>query len=595
MFTDTGPGQRFRSITARAGQALQADDELTSAGPYRLLNVIGHGGMGTVYAAERADGAFDRRVAIKVLRGLPSPDALARLRRERQILARMDHPNIARLLDGGETARGQPYLVLELVDGQTIDRHADSGRFGLRQRLWLFLDVCEAIAAAHRQLIVHCDIKPANVLIDATGRVRVLDFGIANLLDPASAVAGAPDARHVTRDYASPEQLTGEPVGTASDIYSLGLLLGELLGGRATSVERRSVPPSRWSSLTTAAAARGLSPRALRRQLAGDLDAIVGRATSVDIAGRYADVQGLIDDIKRHLRQRPVQARRGGVWYRTTRFCLRHRRRIIAGVLVGASLATLGTRYLVERRSTAMQAQVVRGVAATLRDVFVAGAMTASGDRPVREMVRDRAANVAAADHIEPLVKARLYYLFSLALANLGEMDDADRMVVDSVRLRASVLGRFDTEGARVHAAAVQLALDRGDVARAISRMQTLAELDGSIYPLDDIDALELHSLQGQIAAQGNDLAGALRLLDLAYADAVRLYGVDNLHVAPHASHYARVLARAGQQARARAVAAVAWNLYQQAFGPDAVQLQAFKRLNLAPAGTPGVEAPVPP
>lgn len=329
-------------------------------GPYRLLGELGSGGMGTVFLAERVDGGFRQRVAIKLIRaGLGGADALSRFRRERQILAGLDHPNIARLLDGGETDDGLPYLVMDHVDGIAIDRHCDQRQLDVRERLRLFREVCAAVQFAHQRLVVHRDLKPGNILVDTEGRVKLLDFGVARLLDTGGEAADAATAHAFTPEYASPEQVKGAPITTASDVYSLGVLLYRLLAGRspykadttrfADLVQEivSSEPDRPSASITTrttspaATAPRPLELRRLQRDLQGDLDNIVLMALRKEPERRYASVEQLADDVGRHLERRPVRARGDAFAYRARRFLSRNRVGVGLGALaIAALLAT---------------------------------------------------------------------------------------------------------------------------------------------------------------------------------------------------------------------------------------------------------------
>jgi eukaryotic-like serine/threonine-protein kinase len=314
-------------------------------GPYRLERELGRGGMGTVYLAVR-DDELRRRVALKVLRrGLDTDDVLRRFRTERQILADLDHPSIARLYDGGTTADGRPYFVLELVEGEALDAWCDRRRLTVPQRLRLFLQVCSAVAHAHGRLVVHRDLKPGNVLVTGEGEVKLLDFGIAKLLEPegGEGITTLGSFQPLTPGYASPEQLRGEPVSTASDVYSLGVLLYELLAGRrperpagrepeppsaaAARVEERTDGRGRRDLLLPeeVARARGATARELRRRLRGDLDAVVLAALREDPARRYGSVEQLAEDVRRHLEARPVRARRDTFGYRAAKFLRRNR------------------------------------------------------------------------------------------------------------------------------------------------------------------------------------------------------------------------------------------------------------------------------
>jgi serine/threonine protein kinase/tetratricopeptide (TPR) repeat protein len=337
-------------------------------GPYRVLRELGHGGMGAVYLAERADGQFDQRLALKLIRrGMAADDVLRRFLRERQILARLEHPHIARLLDGGLTADGRPYFAMEYVEGAPITRYADAHRLGIEERLRLFVGICEAVGYAHRVGVVHRDLKPANLLVNEAGEVKLLDFGIAKLLQEGEegATTGL-GLRLMTPGYAAPEQVRGEPITAATDIHGLGVVLYELLTGHhpfrvgpgdtPSRVERRvceQEPPrpsarvlrreethhddGSTETITPEAAChrRGVTPQRLRRRLAGDLDSIVLRALEKEPARRYPSADALAEDLRRHLARLPVRARRGTAAYRIRTFARRHR----AGVTMTPLLA----------------------------------------------------------------------------------------------------------------------------------------------------------------------------------------------------------------------------------------------------------------
>lgn len=331
-------------------------------GAWVLERLLGAGGMGKVYLARRADGEFDMAAAIKLVRpGLATDDVLARFRHERATLARLEHPHIARLLDGGATEEGLPFLAMEYVPGESLDAWCDGRQLDLRARLELLLPVLDAVATAHRQAVVHRDLKPANVLVDHAGTPRLLDFGIAKVLDaPEESIATTrPGERPMTPAYASPEQVLGEAVGTASDVWSLGVMLCELVTGRlpfegsARDVERDIVErdgprPSRLVAEedTELAAARGTTPRALARSLRGDLDAIVRRAMQREAGRRYPSVEHLKDDIERHLAGLPVTARPDDTTYIVGRFVRRHRLAVGALVVVLAALTVAVVTYV---------------------------------------------------------------------------------------------------------------------------------------------------------------------------------------------------------------------------------------------------------
>src|SRR5580704_3564261 len=329
--------------TGLAGQTL---------GPYTLISQIGQGGMGSVWLARRSDGRFERQAAVKFVNiALAGRATEERFKREGSILGRLTHPHIAELLDAGISSDGQPYLILEYVDGTTIDQYCDQHKLDLEARLRLFLDVLAAVAHAHANLIVHRDIKPSNVLVTTGGEVKLLDFGIAKLLEGEGQTGDATlltqeGGSALTPQYAAPEQLTGQPVTTATDVYALGVLLYVLLSGQhPTGADSHSpaelvkavleIEPRRVSDAITAddskliAERRGTNPDKLRRELRGDLDTIVGKALKKNPPERYASVTGFAEDLQRYLKQEPISARPDTLAYRTAKF-LRRNRTVVA-------------------------------------------------------------------------------------------------------------------------------------------------------------------------------------------------------------------------------------------------------------------------
>jgi len=365
-----GPEFLGESSFAEVAAALLPDQENSwigrRVGVYRIVEQIGAGGMGEVYRASRADDQFQKEVALKVIRaGQDSGAVISRFKNERQILARLEHPNIARLLDGGTTDEGVPYFAMELIEGQAITEYCDHRRLSIAERVRLFLPVCEAVQFAHQHLIVHRDIKPGNILVTVEGMPKLLDFGIAKILE-ADIAEGFSEAtqtafRVLTPRYSSPEQVRGEPVATASDVYSLGVVLYELLTGHSpyrlstaspqemvqavctTDAQKPSLAVSRIETAKNSAsrtlrldelsAVRGSSPAKLRKRLNGDLDNILLMALEKDPGRRYRSVEQLQEDLRRHLDNVPVLARNDTVWYRTSKFVNRNK----AGVIVSAA------------------------------------------------------------------------------------------------------------------------------------------------------------------------------------------------------------------------------------------------------------------
>lgn len=337
---------RVGESAARVASDLFADwiAPSTRVGPWRLDEEIGAGGMATVFKAHRDDGAYQRTVAIKFLNGIPSRSGSDRMQRERQILADLDHPGIARLLDGGHTAQGQPYLVMDHIDGVPITRYALA--CSLEQRLRLIQQVARALHYAHQRLVIHRDLKPDNVLVRANGSPVLLDFGIARLLD-AEQTGDATVAAWLTPAYASPEQRRGEAVATASDVYSLGVLMAEVVSGRhlAPRPSGRVLTPSQ----------RGMT--GVARARLRELDAMVARACAVDATARYPSAEALAEDIERFLRDQPLSAASPTPLYIAGKFLRRRRYAVAASVLFAATLVAFGWR-LADERDRALRAEV---------------------------------------------------------------------------------------------------------------------------------------------------------------------------------------------------------------------------------------------
>ena len=409
-------------------------------GPYEITDLIAVGGMGEVYRAFRADDQYKKQVAIKLVRaGQDSASVFGRFKNERQILASLDHPNIARLLDGGTTPEGVPYLVMELIEGQPIDEYCDARKLDITARLRLFTAVCIAVQYAHSRLIVHRDLKPGNILVTVEGEPKLLDFGIAKILDPGVFRDGSPAAtmtmlRVLTPAYASPEQVKGETITTATDVYSLGVILYELLSGHhpyhvtartpdAISHAVLEVEPERPSSVVrrveagagsdqpeiTAASVsvvREGTPDKLRKRLSGDLDNIVLMALRKEPERRYASAEQLAGDISRHLENLPVVARKDTARYRTSKFVTRHKLGVTATVLVGTML--------------------VGALVVTLREVQVAREQRARAERRFNDVrtlanslifeIHDNIQDLPGATGVRKLLVERaLSYLDSLA------------------------------------------------------------------------------------------------------------------------------------------------------------------------------------
>jgi eukaryotic-like serine/threonine-protein kinase len=403
-----------RSDGRRVAEAIEAVSAVPPAeeprfdgrrlGPYRVIRELGRGGMGVVFEAARDDDEFEKRVALKVATTAAySDDFLSRFRQERQVLARLEHPHIARLLDGGTTDDGLPFFVMEFVQGEPIQRYAEARRLPVEKRLELFLQVCDAVEYAHQNLVIHRDLKPRNILV-AEGSVKLLDFGVAKLLDTGLDAGHTATTAPVTPAYCSPEQWRGEAVTTRADVYALGLVLYELLTGE------RARPGDNASLLAMTAAARDAVPlpsvrarqhgqRALSRRLQGDLDAIVQTATQPDASRRYRSAAAIGDDLRLHLDGRPIHARLDSRWYVMARFAQRHWLPLSATALFVVTLITaiLATSY--QARRAERRFQQVREIANALM-------------LDVHQAIRDLPASTKAQ---EVVVRTALRYLDDLA------------------------------------------------------------------------------------------------------------------------------------------------------------------------------------
>ncbi len=445
-----------------------------SIGPYRIERLIGAGGMGAVYLGTRADGAFEQRVAIKVVkRGMDTEEILRRFRAERRTLANLNHPNIAVLHDGGSLPDGRPYLVMEFVDGTPVNRYCREKLLGTPDRLRLFMAICRAVQFAHQNLVVHRDLKPGNILVTSSGTPKLLDFGISKVLSsgPDSATVTGLEERRLTPEYASPEQIDGRPVTTASDVYSLGVVLYEMLSGRTpyqfktrTRAEIQRVvaaaPPPPPSTIAGDMADGTPRDERLRRELRGDLDTIVLMAMRKEPERRYASAEQLASDIDRYLKGLPVIARRDTVGYRTAKFL---RRNALASVL--AALVIVGTG--VGLGGIVWQASAVRrqrdeaftardqseATTEFLRDMLEsANPFKAGPDVRVRDILDQAASRLESELADRPLVQASLRSTIGTAYLGLGEFEKAEKEIRASyeARMRIAGPGHHDAAEARV-------------------------------------------------------------------------------------------------------------------------------------------------
>jgi eukaryotic-like serine/threonine-protein kinase len=508
-------------------------------GPWRLLRQIGAGGMGTVYLAERADGEFAQQVAVKILRAsLEAPRAAERFAQERQILAGLEHPAIARLVDGGRTTDGRPYLVMEYVDGVPIDRYCNALGLGVPERLALFERVAEAVQYAHQNLVVHRDLKPANIFVTPTGTVKLLDFGIAkSLTEQLDAALTHTQGRVLTPEYGSPEQVRGRPVTAASDVYQLGLLLYELLTRRRAH---------RFEGTTPAAIERGICERAPERPstavltgadrpapadakarakvLRGDLDTIVLKALRKEPERRYGSVASLLDDLERYRLGRPVRARPDTFRYRAGKFVRRHPVAVpltAVGVLAVVALTAWYTarlraerdRVRVEAEKSRAALEFVLGTFSTLDPVLAPNQAETTAAEILARGVASARRDLAD----QPELRAALLDAFGRIYFNLGLFAESDDALVEALAVRRQVLpsGHRDIGISAVNLAMVLDERSRLDEAAALAREGV------DILRTQDPGGLELgrglKQLASTTATQG-DLDGAKALYEEAAA-----------------------------------------------------------------------------
>jgi eukaryotic-like serine/threonine-protein kinase len=476
---------------ATAGHATQESGDWSGRviGAYRIERPLGHGGMGSVFLAQRADGSVAQNVAIKVIRAeLPDETTLARFRLERQVLALLQHPNIAPLLDLGELPDGSPYIVMAYVEGRPIDRYAEETQLDLHGCLRLFLQICDAIAYGHRNLIVHRDLKPNNVLVDGEGRPQLIDFGIAK---PLASQIGTidierteDDQRFLSLSHAAPEQLAGAPVTTACDVYGLGVLLYELLGGRPPFYRAGQTPAQLAARIASEDPLPPSSTRdaeSSRFRIPRDLDLIVLRCLRKQPADRYASVDQLGDDIRRYLDGRPVLARRGNVLYRVSRFVRRHRV-AVAAVAVLATAATFGGAIHLRQQSALAREQrraddMTGLITEVLRSVDPASAD--KGDISAREIFERVAVQAQESPNLSAASRTNILGAVIRIQLGLGLPKQAEKL------LEMLDLPAVDTQQRRelrlLQAQALNV-LTRYDDAAVVIRQGLVDEPDGSTY-----------------------------------------------------------------------------------------------------------------
>jgi serine/threonine-protein kinase len=525
-------------VAAKDTVAAAAVDKIEHrVGNYKLIELVGTGGMGNVYRAERDDHQFDHQVAIKILHAhLGDEGMVQRFQIERQTLANLDHPNIARLLDGGETEDNAPYLVMEYVDGVPIDTYCDEHRLSVRQRLHLFQKVCAAVDYAHRNLIVHRDIKPLNILVNKSGEPKLLDFGIAKFVDSAALSYAVTPTREgnaaLTPEFASPEQVRGEAITTATDVYSLGVLLYILLSGRRPYLQQATnmaaiakaicdIEPSRPSTVITLedgsedtapeiVAFRRTSIGKLTRLLSGDLDNIVMKALQKEPERRYSSARMMSDDIDNYLSDAPVAARPDTLLYRAGKFVRRNRWGVATGVLILMLIVGFPAYYSVqvtEQRDLANQeAQKAARVSEFMLSLF----STPDPDQAQGELVTARSLLDQGALRIEedladqPAVRAAMQDVMGGAYLGLGLYEQSEKLLGNALQTRVSLYGDEHVDVLQTATRISSLATSKGDFQESESRYREALELSSTLLGEDSVSAAMLLSgLANAVYEQG--------------------------------------------------------------------------------------------
>ncbi len=579
-------------------------------GPYRIMRKLGSGGMGDVYLAERADDEYTQVVAIKLVRaGAFTPQVQGRLRTERQILARLQHPNIARLLDGGRAPDGTPYLVMEYIDGEPIDAYCDRRRLTLSERIALVRTVCSAVHYAHQNLIVHRDLKPNNILITAAGEVKLLDFGIAKLLDTRHSshtlAMTHMDYRVMTPAHASPEQVRGDVITTASDIYVLGVLLFELLcgrkpfhlvGSRLTDMERiicEQEPPlpsamvDRTATespdmLASIVATRSTTHTRLRRELQGDLDNIVMMAMRKDPARRYHSVEQLSADLQRHLDGEPVIATSDRWTYRTRKFVARHAVAVALSAAAIVTLAIFAAIMFVQAKHLARERDVVAAersraeqVSSFLVELFELSDPSRSRGNQVTARERldigARRVNVGLED--QPETRATLLGTIGRVYSSLGLYADSVKLLEEALESRIAIHGAEHAEVAHALVDLGTVLCEQGRLDECNERLQAAATMQRKLQGANSVEMAPTLLAQAQLAQR----RGSLDVAEAYFNEGLALYrrhGQERTTAAASAMNdLAGLYTYRGEFAKAETLYRAALDIDRQTLGQDHPQV----------------------
>ncbi|TYP92683.1 serine/threonine protein kinase with TPR repeats [Fodinibius salinus] len=564
---------------------------------YQIKKVIGHGGMGSVFLADRADDAYQGKVALKIMRqGMDTPSNIARFERERNILAMLDHPNIARLLDGGLSNHGLPYLVMEYVDGISLFKYCDKNNLSVEQRLNLFKKVCRGVRHAHKNAVIHRDLKPSNILITQDGDVKVLDFGISKLLKSgdfdSTQLQTQTGARMLTYGYAAPEQIEGESVTTSTDAYSLGILLYELLCGvhpfdlddkGLTEVEniirqQSPTPPStkfdqlpkeQQKQLTDR---RNTTPKTLTKILNGDIGAITMKALRKEPEKRYRSADNILEDLKRREQSLPVIARKDTVRYKVGKFVRRHKNgiAITAGVLLFTiALSTFYAWKITEERDKAqMEAQKAQQVSSFLTDMFRASDPTFNPkDTVTAATFLERGSERIGQLENQPEIQASLLSIIGQAHSNLGRFNKAKPLIKKSLSLRKNTYGATSFEYAEGISEWGILQRQLGNFSKAESLHRKALKIKKSTVGIHNIETASTLSDLGLVL----DQKGKYKEADSLYREALTLekqiLDSEDPQLAELFNNRAGVLSKMGQTEKAEKFFRKALSIWRDNYG----------------------------
>lgn len=514
----------FRSPALQfATPLLESDDALRTVaafapervGNFRIVGVLGRGGMGDVFLAERDDGQFEQRVALKVIQH-GATGLVQRFLEERRILALLEHPAIARLIDGGITPTGLPYFAMELVDGEPIDKYCDAHKLSLERRLELFADVCDAVTYAHQHLVIHRDLKPSNIIVTHAGQVKLLDFGIAKLVSEQALSADAirTQFQAMTPEFAAPEQLRGEPVSTATDVYALGVLLHMLLTGKrpydvsgksAAELERIVCEhePAKPSSRAT---------DALRRRLRGDLDAIMMTALHKEKARRYQSTAELKLELARFLEGRPVAARPDGAGYRARKYIWRHRIGLAAAATIATLLITYVATVLIDRRHiqrALAEAQAGTRKAEQVTDFMLGLFQAAEGGKALTDSVTAQAllsrGSIEAHElTAQPELQAQMFDVIGRLHTQLGDYQEAQPLLEKALQIRRNLYGEVHPDVVTSMASLADVVRNKGNNEQAIELRRNVLDFRRRLAGDDDPKTIDaLHALASALHGSG--------------------------------------------------------------------------------------------